>query len=490
MSDLAAGLGGTALFTASGLGLSELSPSLRRLPLAPRLGYSFLLGLAAVAGMLYGLSHFLSVPLRAPAVWVVAALAALAGAAATLARRPSPMAGHRHLDGRLLLGRAGGPLPLACVLIAGLIGASVAFDALTNPVGDWDGRMTWSMQAHSLRAAGTVDAPVLRDGRWFVSHPQYPLLLPVAQVAVLEAFGRGNDSPAPRALYAACFASLLLIVYDGARRFGSPMAASLLTLAAAAVPFLIYGEGGALSTYSDLPLACFYGAALVLMETAAPARAGGSVAGIFLGAALLTKNEGMILALLLLALGSRQALWSSGERRRRAFRDLAVAGAFVLAAAALLLSWRAGIPNREDEDYLALVRTSGLSFSTLARLPEVVPVVLERMFSWRGWTIFWWAVPALWLAGWRGLVRARSLPVVLAAAGPPLIGCLAYAVHWRSAALAAVSWERFLLQALVPIMLVTTLALQDILQRVPWLRPPAFHCPDELRPTADTEQAQ
>lgn len=478
ISDLGAGLGGVALFAASGLGLSELTPCLRRLPLAPRLGYSYPLGLAAVAGVLYGLSHFLSVPLRAPAVWSVAALAALAGAAAKWARRSSPELGSRQPHGRPPLWRTCGPLPLACALIAGLVVLGVMAEALTGPVRDWDGRMTWCTQARYIRAAGTVDAPVLRDGRWFVSHPQYPLLLPVAQVAVLEAFGRSDDSPAPRALYAACLGSLLLIIFDGARRYGSAPAGGLLTLAAAAIPFVAFGEGGALSAYSDLPLACFFGAALVLMESTATAGAGGIAAGLFLGAAVLTKNEGLILALLLLALGSRRVLWPSGVKRSRAFRDLgrdlAVAGLFVFAAGALLLSWRAGIPNREDEDYLALVRQSGHLSGALGQLPAVVEVLLGKMFSWRHWTSFWWMIPALWLAGWRGLARAKSLPVVAAAAGPPLVGCLAYAVHWRSADLASVSWERFLVQALVPVMLVTALALQEVLHRTRWLHLPAW----------------
>jgi hypothetical protein len=84
----------------------------------------------------------------------------------------------------------------------------------------------------------------------------------------------------------------------------------------------------------------------------------------------------------------------------------------------------------------------------------------------RSWTTFWWMVPALLAAGWRGLARRRFLLFVLAAAAPLAIGWAAYAVNPRPAFVAGVTWDRFLLQASVPLMILVARALADVLRRV------------------------
>src|SRR5947209_4980074 len=63
---------------------------------------------------------------------------------------------------------AGGPLrrPAARAALAALLATlclGVLAEALSDPDQSWDGRMTWSSQARWLRAAGTVDLPVLRE---------------------------------------------------------------------------------------------------------------------------------------------------------------------------------------------------------------------------------------------------------------------------------------------------------------------------------------
>ncbi|HEV7507684.1 MAG TPA: hypothetical protein VGS07_22560 [Thermoanaerobaculia bacterium] len=170
-----AGLAGVALFAAPGAGLAELLPAVRAFGTGRRLAYAYLLGVAWTAGLLYALSHFLAVPLRAPAILAVAAVPAVAGAISWLRRR------------RL---RPGIPrLRLwewLIVAVCAVISLAVLCEALTNPVIDWDGWMTWAAQARYVRHEGTVDPAVLTQKGWYVSHPWYPLLLPVAMVAVLE----------------------------------------------------------------------------------------------------------------------------------------------------------------------------------------------------------------------------------------------------------------------------------------------------------------
>lgn len=478
-ADLAGGLGAVALFAVPGYGLTEFFPTLRRRPLPRRAAYGYLLGVAAVAGGLYVLSHAGGVPLRPPAVWATAAAPALAGLAAFLVRRrrarraPEPDSRALAADARgfsraaAWVRQLGGPLPAACALAAALICLAVFAESATNPPHDWDGRMTWCTQARYLRDAGTVDAGVLLDGRWYITHPQYPLLLPVAQVAALEAFGADPDSHLPRAVYAAFLPALLLVIYDGTRRAAGRTAGALAALAAAAAPFFIRGEGGAESTYSDLPLACFYGAALVLLLGPRPRVEPDSsvAAGLLLAAAVLTKNEGTALACLALALGWRAA-GPAGAASRHAARAaawrFAAAAAPVVLALALFASWRAGIPNRQDENYPELMQAGHVWPGIVTNAAAFVPVMIDKMNRFRHWAGFWWLVPAALLAGRRALRHPRARRYLAAAAGSPAIAWAACSIHRQPAFLAAVTWERFLLQSVVPLLIVLACALAEV----------------------------
>jgi hypothetical protein len=471
------GLGGVALFTAAGLGATALLPALSRLPWPRRLAYAYLLGVGGVAAALYALSHCGGVPLRRPAIFAVAALPAFAGLAAAIVRsrrRDTPARPRRSRSAPARLLRV--PLlPLAAGVIAAAVALAAFADAVTDPVKDWDGRMTWSAQARYLRAAGTVDAQVLRQERWYVSHPQYPLLLPVAQAAVLEALAADDDEVPFRALYAAFLPALLLVLYDGARRLAGRDAAALGVLAAAALPFPAFGgEGGAVSAYSDLPLAAFWGGALVLLLRPRLRLSEGITAGVLLAAAALAKNEGAPLAVAALAAAALAAFLrrgAPGAARRPAWRrraaPLAVAALLLALALALFASWRAGIPNRNDEMYGERLQLENFWPAVVTHLPHAVPPALDRMFDFRQWELFWWIAPVVLAAGWRGLARRAALPLLLAAAAPLALAWAAYTFHWQPAYLARVTWNRFLLQDAVPFFLLFSLALRDVLQRTP-----------------------
>src|SRR5262249_36633775 len=143
-----------------------------------------------------------------------------------------------------------GPRPFEWLpVIAGaVVSLAVLGDALALPLRDWDGRMTWTAQARYLEFEGTVDATVLTQPGWYVAHPWYPLLLPVAQVAVQEATCAGPDRPTYRVLYAALFPAWLLVIYGGARSLAGRAAAAWTALAAAMLPFPAFSQwGGAVS---------------------------------------------------------------------------------------------------------------------------------------------------------------------------------------------------------------------------------------------------
>ena len=465
MNEVLPSLGGVALFAAAGLGAAELFPGLRSLPLVRRLGYAYLLGIALVAGSLWALSHGLGVPLRRPAIWSCAAVPALAGLVARRLRREERKE------------RAARPIrrPLWRRLTGALVSAVLAFvclgifaEAVTNPVGNWDSRMIWSAQAIYLRAEGTVDAEVLREWRWYIDHPRYPILLPLAQVAVQEGFGAPQDRQWYRALYAALLPAFLLVLGDGARRWAGRGPAALASLAAVSVPALtVWTAGGAASAYSDLPLACFFGAGLVLLLSARRSLLDGLAAGLFLGAAVLTKNEGIFLACSGLLLGGSSLGWKKHWRR------LAAAAVPVVLACALFVSWKSAIPNRHDEKYASFVDPGDFWPEAVTRIPLMAGVIAREMFLQEVWGYFWWMAPAVLLVGWRGWRgrrRAVSVPLLLGFASPLVVVWGAYTVHRNPVFLAPVTWNRFLVQASLPLFLLLSLSLRDLLRRVRSIR--------------------
>ena len=466
MRELLAHLAGVALFAVPGFALTGLFPGLRAIPWLRRLGYGHLLGVAAVAGTLYALSALLGVPIRRPAILGTAAALTLLGIAGWL------RAGRERRVRRRLPLRA--RLAALVLALAGIgVSAGLFADALAFPLRDWDGRMHWSAQARYIRFEGTVLPLAVVRGQWFINHPRYPVLLPVAQAAVLEATGAGEDEFFFRGLYASFFPAFLLVLYDGARRWAGWLPAGLATAAASGLPFLtFFPEGGAASSYSDLPLACFYGAALLLLLRSRVHASDGIAAGLLLGAAVLTKNEGTILAVFaLLAAALRLRTARRGNRRRLLVRTGAAA-AVLAAFLALFLSWRFQIPNRQDENYADLVTAGQLFPGALTRIPDFGSRILVHTFlTWDRWVGFWWVALAVLLAGigvLKGRRAALSWPLLLAFAAPLAIAWGAYAVHWHPADLVRVTWERFLVQGSLPFLLLLALALREALHRSGW----------------------
>jgi hypothetical protein len=459
LADLGAGLGSVALLTAAGAGWVELL-GLRRLSVAARWGYAYLLGIAWVAGGLYAGSHLFELPLDRTSTLGLAALPVLAGLVAFALRRrstdPRPARRAIHLRGR----RGRPPLGVVlAVLLGTVVTLGLLVEALAKPLTDWDGRMTWASQARYLRDVGTVDAPVLLKDRFYITHPQYPVLLPVAQVAVLEVFDAGADRQPFRPLYAAFFPAFLVVLSDGAKRFAGRRAAGWAVLAAALAPFLAAGEGGAAGGYSDLPLSCFFGAGLLLLLSRRPRFQEGIAAGLLLGAAVLTKNEGSILAGFALAAGGWASL-ATGARRRHQI-SLALAASVVVAAILLFFAWRSHIPNRHDEGYEKF-GLAALWPAVFTRIPMLLPPVFSCFFNWDHWTILWWTVPVVAVAGRRGFRRRLAPPLVLAWLAPLAVAWGAYSVHTQPLYLVTVTWDRMLIQGAIPGFILLALALRQI----------------------------
>ena len=463
LARLALALAGILLFVMPGLGLAEAVRPLRRLSFVLRAAWAYLLGIAWVAGGAYVASHLFGAPLRRGLFLWLAAAPAAAGLAAAFARGH----GTRRAAARPRK-RPRDPVALAALAAAVLVCAGLYAEAIRNPLTDWDGRMTWFAQARFVREARTVDAAAIRQDRWYLTNRRYPLLMPLAQVAVQETLDLTDDERTIRPLYATFFPAFLLLLWSGALRLAGRRSAAVAVLAASVVPyFAFWNHGGAAGGYSDFPLACFLGAgALLLLLTRTPAA--GLAAGLLLAGAALTKREGLPAGLAVLAVLAARALLagkSDGRAARRAaIASLLPAVVLVLAAGAFFADWAAGIVCDEwDVGYFRSLRSPETWRAFPGRVSSAIPRVLRESFDPAQWGILWAVLPATLILGVRAFRRPRIRTLAVLALVSPAIGLAAYGVHWDPPALASVTWGRFLIQASLPTFLVFAASLGAVL---------------------------
>ena len=216
-------------------------------------------------------------------------------------RRPGPPA----------LGRPTGRL-LAPALCAGLLAyLALAFflHARQAPVGQFDAWALWTSRARLLFGAEDPAAALALLRR---AHPDYPLFLPGALAAQFALAG-AVSVPIPQWTGALFPAAGAAIVGAGVRQLGASAAWSW-TAAILLLGTPLWIDWG-FAQCADVPLACLVaaaGLALALQLRAEEPALSPALAGFLVGLAAWTKNEGMILSLLLFGLF---AIWSLAGRR-------------------------------------------------------------------------------------------------------------------------------------------------------------------------------
>jgi hypothetical protein len=252
--------------------------------------------------------------------WLGLVLLAAASAAVTWRLRPpwtrSWPTGLGRPSAWALVGLAG--------LLALLVRAWPTFAA--KPLDDYDGWAIWGMKARALAELGWADPALFASEVARTAHLDYPLLLPSLEAVATRAMGEFD----PRTIH---LQFLLLGVAGIAAVYGllrdrtQPWVLWPCVLALAAAPAL---SGQLLTAYADVPLALFVAAGLLAaarwIEDGEPRTL--ALATLFLGAACLTKKEGIVF--------SAAALLALGLATRRVKPILLSA----LAIEALLLPWQ------------------------------------------------------------------------------------------------------------------------------------------------------
>jgi hypothetical protein len=242
-----------------------------------------------IGSMLFFLARSMAAPQAAlPLEGIL--VVALAGACAWFGRgqkcvfcdAPAGGADQREIGSGWLFGSG-------ALLIAAAAMATYALFSIMAPVGEWDAWSIWNLRAKFLALGGDH----WRDGfstliAW--SHPDYPLLVPASIAQVWQA--AGGDSPvAPILVQGILLFACAGLLYAGVEilRGRTQAALALLALLGAST----FARNGA-AQYADIPLSFFILAAALLMILEERFSTAGVLAGLSLGFAAWTKNEGLL----------------------------------------------------------------------------------------------------------------------------------------------------------------------------------------------------
>ncbi len=397
-----------------------------------RLGRALMLGLGLLGSLALGLDgiglgvsaasvgggSLVLLLLLAPLALRVAAVPELDATDAT-ARVPLGLGGRVAWAG--LLG--GAAVSLALVVRSGWLRPTFQFDALTR----------WMLKAKVIALDGTLLGAISHDPGFGFTHQRYPPL--VSYLAAMPNLISGVfDDRIASAMFPWFAVALAAVLYGAVSRRVGRVGGALAAFWFSTLPLVAYlpfppPGSGAFSAMADLPLALFATGALLAAADAVEGRRARAhlEAGVLLGFATLTKNEGLPL---LAGVGLAFLLFAPTTRWRRA---LGVTG---LAACLQVLLWTRlalGMPTL-DEHYPDRLTGSAL-VEGLERLPSILWRLAGELGDLNRWNVTWLAAAALMAVGLRRL-RTRGAGLILVAVGVQ-IGAyvLAYVVtSWTSPA--------------------------------------------------------
>lgn len=371
-------------------------------------GRALMLGLGTL-GALSMLLDGLGIAVRAPAMGI--ALAALMILLAMLARRSRHGRPARQSDTPASTPRASRLASAALLLFAAVSLLQAIWAGWVRPVFQFDSLTRWMFKAKALAVDGTLLGPLSTDPAFALTHQRYPPL--VSHVSNLPALIHGGfDDTLAQAMYPWFAVALAAVIYGVLRRRVGLLPAALGAAWVASLPLISYVRGpppgaGAASAMADIPLGLFAAGALFALIDALDGRRERAhlEAGLLLGFAALTKNEGLPLLLITVV---ATCLFAPRARWRRALGVALVAGS---------LYWflwgriAAGLPAL-DEHYPGRLNLASL-LEGLDRLPVVLLSFGEEMLRFRMWNVTWPAI-ILFLALGRMNRAVGALVFVLA----------------------------------------------------------------------------
>ena len=283
-----------------------------------------------------------------------------------------------------------------------IVAAVVAWRSFqAEPFGGWDGWAIWNMHARFMLRAGTEWPELLNAAQLNWTHPDYPRLIP-ASVARIWAWC-GREDPLASALVSVIFAgatvALLVALLGRVRNVRVGLVGGIVLLA---TPFFLTF---AANEHADIPLGGFMLGAMSMVILAGGTSTGvgaWALAGIWVGGAAWTKNEGLLFAVVF---GGSAALHL---RRKRA---IGAGRAFLIALAIAMIPMAYfKLQLAPANDLVAASAGSRLErLGDLSRHTTILAALWRDLGRFGEWTFAPWIVLALPFLAWRA--RRRLVPV-------------------------------------------------------------------------------
>ena len=321
------------------------------------------------------------------------------------------------------------------------------FRALIKPIESYDAVAIYAMKSKIFFLAKSIPAAYFRDLANIVSHPDYPLNIPLFQTFIYTALCSLNDQLV-KIIFPLYFLAILALFYYAIRRFGSPTYALLFTFILASIPqFNAY----AANAYLDLPLAyyCFV-SALFLFRWFEDSKSTRFllISAVMAALAGWTKNEGLMYCAVNLLLIS---IFLISDHKKISRREMSAFIIYTAIVAVISLPWlwlkhSHHIVN-SDIGHIDITPSNILKQSH--KLGPILYEFQKHLFGPKKWNIFWLAALAALILNFKrafsGIQKYISMSLGLIVAG--------YIFFYIISPLDVVyflgkTWSRFLVQFL------------------------------------------
>lgn len=338
------------------------------------------------------------------------------------------------------------------------------FFSLSLPLPADDTRILWALKAKFLTADPTLSGEVFRDPYRLHIHPRYPLLVPF--LASWMARHHGAFLEGHYQLLITLFGLLTVAqLYLLLQRLAGRRNALFLTLLMALSGVWMNAQFAA---SIEIALTFFLLLSLNYLFLWIEKRQTITLflAGFFLFATAMSKNEGFLLVLCVV-FSCFLVLLRKGEVRL-ALRVTAILLSVFLCLSAVWFAHLGFIPSVSDENYLARLMTADLFISGFGRLPLLAETVMARMTDLRQWHLLWLTPLLVVIAVMRNKVpiNQRLMLLILVASTYFLGIMMVYILSpWRDISMHInLTYDRVLLP-LVPIFILLLAFVSDTATR-------------------------
>jgi hypothetical protein len=380
-----------ALLLCLGYGvLNSLAPTLA-LAAGERWAVAYLLGTGGGAILWFLLSPIYRAVSPRLAITVVALGIGLYGHVRRPAYPPPDRSEGSSLAERMLMG-------LFIIQSAAMIVA-----AMRTPLG-WDAVFNFEIKARLAlenSPRGQLPLSYLSDASRSWSHPQYPLVVPFAELWVYSWLGH-VDQMAIKILFPLFYLCLIAMMCGAVRRVAGGVPAVGCAIALGLLPPMTL-QPGAVSGYADVPLAAAFAGAvsLTMLGVARGRRDAIWLAAALSAVAAWTKTEGIVLAISLGLTALAARLFAERSDSQVSVRVLA---SLVYVPLLVIGPWlwlqQAYGQRAGDFDQISLATTS----ANLHRLPGILTFVGAELLRPGHWATLWPAfVASLWI-----MIRTRN----------------------------------------------------------------------------------